>query len=129
MRTGTLLSVLAGAAILGACAAGALALRGTGDGAVRGVLLGAGVGASGTVLEALLMARALALPKGDALLVVLGGFGVRLVVLVAASLALHATGFADPIAFALSFVGGFLAGTPLVASAARGRTVPPEAAR
>ena len=121
MSTGRALSAVAGLVLLAATAAGALCLCGTGGASVRGVLLGGGIGASGAVLEAFLVARALALPRGEALRIVLGGFGIRLFVLVGVVLALRGGTFADPISFALSFVGGFLAGIPVVASAVSGK--------
>ena len=117
-----ILSSLAGVAVLGGASVGVLAFRGSGPEALRGVALGAGLGALGAVLEAVMVVRAFSFPRGDALRIVLAGFGGRLIALVAGTLLLRATGFADPLAFALSFVGGFLAGVPAFASAVSGRS-------
>ena len=118
-RTLALASV-AGLGLLAATAASVLILRGPGEGVVRGVAVGASLGAAGVVLEALLLVRSLALPRGQALGVVTAGFAARLLVLACGALLLKASGFADPSAFALSFVGGFFAGIPLVAVIAGG---------
>lgn len=113
-----LLPAAAGLGILLASAGGVLALRGAEPGALAGVALGAGLGAAGAVLEALLVVRALSMPRSHALRVVIGGFGIRLAVLACGLLLLRDGSFADPASFALSFVGGFLAGIPAVAAAA-----------
>ena len=126
MRKGPLLSVAALALVV----AGVLRLRGTGPGALVGTGLGAGLGALGCAVESVLVARALALPKGHALGILIGGFGARLVLLVGGMLLLRSTALADGTAFAFSFVGGFFAGLPLVATAARApRALPGEGAR
>lgn len=113
-RTLALASV-AGLGILAATAASVLILRGSGEGVVRGVALGSSLGAAGVVLEAVLLVRSLALPRGQALGVVISGFAVRLLILAGGALLLDRSGFAEPSAFALAFVGGFFAGIPVVA--------------
>jgi len=109
------LASLAGLGILAATAASVLILRGQEEGVVRGVAIGAILGAAGVVLEALLLVRSLALPRGLALGVVTGGFAVRLAILAGGAFLLRRSGLADPSAFALAFVGGFFAGIPVVA--------------
>jgi hypothetical protein len=116
----TALSILAGLGILAAAAAGALAIRGGDPWVVRGVALGAGLGAAGSVLEAFLVQGALRRPRGQALGIVLAGFGLRLGFLLVATLVLDATGLADAVAFALCFLGGFLASLPVLAAAVAG---------
>lgn len=116
----TALSILAGLGILAAVAAAVLSFRG-GDGwVVRGVALGTGLGAAGSALEAALVHGALRRPRGQALRIVLMGFGFRLATLLGAALVLDATGLADPVAFALCFLAGFLASFPVLAVAATG---------
>jgi hypothetical protein len=114
------LAAVAGLCILAGTAASVLLLKGSGPAAVRGVVLGGGLGAVGVALEASLLVRALALPRGQALGIVTAGFVVRLAVLACGTLLLKGGGFADPSAFALSFVGGFFAGIPIVAASASG---------
>ncbi|HEU4394797.1 MAG TPA: hypothetical protein VFS92_04465 [Planctomycetota bacterium] len=120
----TSLSILAGLAVLAATAAGVIAFRGGEGWAIRGVVLGTGLGAAGSAVEAWLVAEALRRPKGQALSVVLMGFGFRLAFLLGATLVLDATGLADPVSFALCFLGGFLASLPVLAAAAGGGRVP-----
>jgi hypothetical protein len=119
-----LLATLVGLGVLAAASASVLLLKGTDPGVVRGVVLGAGLGAAGIALEAVLLVRALALPHGPALRVVTAGFLVRLTVLACGGLLLEGGAFADPAAFAISFVGGFFAGIPVVAMAASGSRGP-----
>ena len=114
----TVLPVLAGLAILAGACTGVLVLRGSGDEALRGAALGAGLGAAGIALEAFLLVRALALPRGQALRIVTAGFGIRMAVLACGALLLRDGSFADPASFALAFVGGFIAGIPVVGSIA-----------
>jgi len=109
------LASVAGLGILAATAASVLILVGRGPGVPLGVALGAGLGAAGIVLEAGLLVRALALPRGQALGIVTAGFAVRLAVLACGALLLRKSGVADPSAFAMAFVGGFFAGIPVVA--------------
>jgi hypothetical protein len=118
------LSVLAGLGVLAAVVAGVLAFRGGDASVVRGVALGAGLGAAGIALEAGLLVRALALPRNQALTIVTVGFTIRLAVLACGALLLKGSGFADPYAFAMTFVGGFFAGIPLGAAATTGHKRP-----
>jgi hypothetical protein len=111
----TALSLLGGTAILGAAALGVLGFRGDAPGAVAGVLLGVGLGAAGSVLEMVLVSAALRQRRPAALRIVLAGFGLRLVALLAITLAAHRSGFADPVSFALCFLAGFLAAVPFLA--------------
>ena len=76
-----LLATLLGLGVLAAASASVLLLRGSDPAVVRGVVLGAGLGAAGIAVEAVLLVRALALPHGPALRVVTAGFLVRLTVL------------------------------------------------
>jgi len=116
----TALSILAGLGVLAAAAAGVLSFRGSDGWVVRGVALGTGLGAAGSALEAVLVAGALRRPRGQALRIVLLGFGFRLATLLGATLVLDATGLADPVAFALCFLAGFLSSLPVLAAAAAG---------
>ncbi len=121
MRGGrTAVAVAAGILVLAAVAYGVLSIRGSGPGAVRGVALGVLLGAGGSVLEAFLVRHALRQPRGPALRIILGGFLLRLVLLVVVSLAAESTGFADGAAFALCFLGGFLASIPVLGAAVVG---------
>jgi len=114
----TLLPAGISALALAATAAGVILLRGAEPPALRGLALGAGLGAVGAVFEAVLVVRGLALPRGHALRVVIAGFGIRLAVLATGAILLRDGAFADPAAFAVSFVGAFLAGVPVLAAAA-----------
>ncbi len=119
----TALTTLAGIAVLAAVAAGVVAFRGDDAAVIRGVALGAGLGAAGSVVEAILVHDALRRPRGQALRIVLLGFGLRLAFLLGATLALDATGVADAASFALCFLGGFLASLPALAAATSGRAM------
>jgi hypothetical protein len=117
MRTKPIvLAFLAGLGILAAVAWGVLAYRGNGPWVVRGIALGVGLGAAGSLLEAWLVTDALRRPRGQALGIVLAGFGFRLFLLLSVSLVLAATKFADPAAFCLCFLGGFLGSLPVLAA-------------
>ena len=118
------LALAAGFALLAAVAFGVLSFRGTGPEAVRGVVLGVLLGAGGSVLEAVLVQKALRQPRGPALLIVLGGFLLRLVLLVVVTLAVDAAKFADGAAFALCFLGGFLASIPVLWAVVAGPGTP-----
>ena len=119
----TALSIFAGLLVLAATAAGVIAFRGGDGGVIRGVALGAGLGAAGSVVESLLVHEALRRPKGQALRVVLLGFSFRLAFLLGATLVLDATGLADAASFALCFLGGFLASFPALAAATSGSAI------
>ncbi len=114
------LSAAAGLGVLAGVAWAVVSLRGGGVAALRGAELGVLLGAGGLVLEAILVHRALGQPRGRALRIVLGGFLARLVLLAGVSFALAAGTFADAPAFALCFLGGFLASLPFLAVAVRG---------
>jgi hypothetical protein len=116
----TVFSILAGLVVLAAAAAGVIAFRGDDGAVLRGVGLGAGLGAAGSVVEALLVHDALRRPKGQALRVVLLGFGFRLAFLLGATLVLDALKVADAAAFALCFLAGFLASLPALTAATSG---------
>jgi hypothetical protein len=111
----SVLSVLLGCGILVAVAAAVLAFRGTGPEALRGAALGLLGGTGGSVLEVVMVRRALSRPRGSALGIILGGFLLRLVVLVVAALLLNGSGIADAASFALCFLGGFLSSLPVLA--------------
>lgn len=120
-----LLAAAAGLGILAATVVSVLLLKGSGPASVRGVSLGGGLGAVGVALEAGLLVRVLSLPRGQALTIVTAGFVVRLAILACGALLLKSGSFADPAAFAMSFVGGFFAGIPVVAVVASGLRKPP----
>jgi hypothetical protein len=112
------LALLAGAVVAGAVATVVLLVRGTGGAAVAGVAWGFGLGVAGSVLEGVMVTRALRRPQGrGALGIFMGGFGIRLVTLMGVALWFHRSGAADPISFALCYLGGFLAGLPVLAAA------------
>lgn len=113
-------ALLAGLGILALVAWAVVAYRGGDAAAIRGAGIGAGLGAAGSLLEAWLVTDALRRPRGQALRIVLLGFLFRLVLLVGISLILKSTGLADAAAFALCFLGGFLASLPLLAAATGG---------
>ena len=119
----TVISILAGLVVLAAAAAGVIAYRGDDGAVIRGVALGAGLGAAASVVEALLVHDALRRPRGQALRVVLLGFGFRLVFLLAGTLVLDALKVADAAAFALCFLAGFLASLPALAAVTSGRAM------
>jgi hypothetical protein len=112
---------LAAALILGAVGTVVVLLRGTGTPSTRGIAVGLGLGAGGTALEGFMVTRALKGAGNKALGIFLGGFGIRLIALMGIALWFHYSGVADPVAFALCFVGGFLAGLPLLAAATASR--------
>jgi hypothetical protein len=120
----TLLSCLAGFLALAAMGAGVLSFRGTGPAVLTGVALGVLGGAGGSVLEVVLVRRALSRARGAALSIVLGGFLFRLAVLVGGALLLHSTGYADAAAFALCFLAGFLSSLPVLAAVVAGERSP-----
>lgn len=120
----TLLSVAAGLVVLGGVTAAVLAYRGATREAVLGAGLGVLLGVGGTATEVLLVGRALHLPRGGALGIVLGGFALRLLVLVGVTLALSGLRFADAAAFAICFAGAFLAALPVLAAVTAGRGAP-----
>jgi len=107
-------AVLAGAALVAAGVLGLRALLGGGPPVVAGMALGFGLGAGGAALEVVLTRRALAREPGRALHVVLAGMGLRLVVLMLLTVAFHSLPSVNETAFALAFVGGFLASLPAV---------------
>ncbi len=116
----TLLLLVACGVPLAGTAAGVIAWRGSSAGTLRGVALGLVLGAGGLFLESVLVARALRRPGVGAILVFLGGFAVRLALVLGATLLFKATGLADPAAFALCFLAGFLAALPVLGVAAAG---------
>jgi hypothetical protein len=112
------LALLAGVVVAVAVGTVVLLVRGTGGAAVAGTAWGFGLGAAGSILEGVMVTRALRRPKGrGALGIFMGGFGIRLVTLMGVALWFHRSGTADPIAFALCYLGGFLAGLPVLAAA------------
>ncbi len=119
----TAMALLAGLGILAAVAWGVLVFRGNEPFVVRGIGMGVGLGAAGSLLEAWLVTDALRRPRGQALRIVLLGFTFRLFLLLGASLVLNATKFADPAAFCLCFLGGFLASLPVLAAVVSGGSV------
>src|SRR3990167_4378575 len=107
--------------ILAAVAWGVTAYLGTGQEVVRGLGLGFLLGAGGGVVEIAFMRRALERPLNRALRVVLAGFGLRILALFAGTVFFMATRHADPAAFALAFLGGFLAFLPVLGALTIGR--------
>jgi hypothetical protein len=113
-RSAVPFAVLAALGVLAAAGWGILAFLGTGPEAVRGLGLGYLLGIGGGAAEIAVMRRALERPLQQALRVVMTGFGIRLLVLFAGAVLLMATRLADPSAFALSFLAGFLAYLPVL---------------
>lgn len=115
------LSLLAALGILLAVAGGIAAFLGTSPAVLKGAALGLALGAGGLAVETLVLRRALEEGMQSSLRVLLGGFGVRILVVFLGTLGLQRSGLADGTAFALAFVGGFVAFLPVLASLTRGR--------
>ena len=107
-------AVLGGAVLLAAVAYGLHALLGGGSAVVLGMAVGFGLGVAGAALEVVLMFRAFKKAPEKALNVVLGGLGARLLVVMVLTVVFHFVPAVSETAFALSFVGGFIASLPVV---------------
>jgi hypothetical protein len=108
-------AVLIGAVLMAAAVVALRALLGGSGPVVLGMVLGLGLGAGGAALEVVLMLRALETNPSSALNVVLGGLGVRLLVLVLMTVVFHWVPAVNETAFALAFVAGFVASLPAIA--------------
>lgn len=107
-------AVILGAVLLAAAAAALRALLGGSAPVVLGMAVGFGLGAGGAALEVVVMLRALEKAPSRALNVVLAGLGVRLLVLMLLTVLFHWVPAVSETAFALSFVGGFVAALPAI---------------
>jgi hypothetical protein len=122
-------AVLAGAVLAAAAAAGLRALLGGSAPVVLGMAVGFALGAGGAALEVVVMARAMGKDPRRAMNVVLGGLGIRLVVLMLLTVVFHfLLPAVNETAFALSFVAGFVAALPAVGMVSLGRRGPSPAA-
>lgn len=107
-------AVAAGAVLAAGCAVALLSLLGSSAPVIAGLAIGLGLGAGGAVLEVLLMGRAFRKDPRKAVNLVLTGLGLRFLVLMLLTVAFHWVPAVDETAFAISFVGGFVACLPAI---------------